>query len=119
MLGKIGIENLCIHCIIGCNAHERVLKQDIFLDLQFKYNFSACVLSDDLKDTINYVEIADMCTEIALAKPYFLLESLAHTILEKLISELDIEWAFIRIKKPNAIPSADYAVIELEKYKER
>src|SRR5437868_826983 len=115
MIGKIGIRNLRIHCIIGCNPEERIEKQDILIDMDIESDCSACILSDDINDTINYVEAAALCAEIARVKKYSLLEALAHDILDKLISLKNVEWASICIKKPSAIPNADYAMVEFER----
>ena len=117
MLGTVGICNHKIRCLIGCNPEEKIVEQEIFLDLKLKCEFSSCILSDDVNDTVNYVEIAALCTSMAQRKKYALLESLAHDILNEVLLNQNVEWASVAIKKPEALSSADYAWIELERYK--
>lgn len=117
MHGTIGIHHHKIDCIIGCLPEERKNEQEIFIDVKVKAPFSACVQSHDISDTISYVSIADLCTKTAKEQQHLLLEALAVDILDTLFSKYDIEWAWIRIKKPAAIPTAEYALVELERKK--
>lgn len=117
MSGIIGIQNHKIICFIGCNPEEKVAKQEIFVTVKVRTDFSRCIGSDEIGDTCNYVEIADLCTTLASGKRYSLLESLAHDILSGLFSLGNIEWASVVIKKPAAISSAEYAWVELERCK--
>lgn len=117
MIGIIGVCEHRITCIIGINQDERIKEQDILIDLKVKVDFSKCVNSGVIADTIDYVAMAEMCTQLAHTKKYYLLEALAHDILQGLIEKYQAQWAWVRIKKPQAIPTAQYAMVELERYK--
>lgn len=112
--GLIGLINLRIDCIIGVYEHERVRTQPIFVDIKVRSNFASCASSDDLDDTLNYEQLAQLCHVVAKEGQYKLLESYAAEVLRRLVSEHLIEWASIVVKKPEAIEQAECAFVELE-----
>jgi dihydroneopterin aldolase len=114
MKGKIGFDDLEVICIIGVNPEERVLPQKLYFDLRVEMDLSASVHSDEMKDALDYRRLAAICTDIAKEGAYQLLEALAGNILLTLMGEFTVLSAWIRIKKPNAIPSAKCSVIEME-----
>jgi dihydroneopterin aldolase len=115
MIGTIGFKKHRIHCVIGNNPEERNQAQDIFVDLRVKVDFANAAQSDNLKDTICYTFFADLCTQLAQKNRYRLLETFAAAVLENILQQPNVQSAWIRIRKPNAIPTAEYALIELEK----
>jgi dihydroneopterin aldolase len=119
VLGTIGFEDHQVRCIIGVNPEEREKEQDLLIDVKVKTSFSSCIRSDKVQETINYEELANICTRLAQDRQYRLLETLAHDVLNQFFEQFDLESAWIRIKKPKAIPSAKYAIVELEKHKKK
>lgn len=119
MIGIVGFENHKIRCIMGCLPEERQNEQDIFIDLKVGVDFLRCAESDDLKDAINYVVLAQICTELAQQKKYRLQEAYAKELLTLLLNESNIYWAWVKIKKPMALASAEYATVELRLEKKR
>jgi dihydroneopterin aldolase len=119
ILGTIGLYHHRIRCLIGINPEERVREQEIYVDVKVQADFSACVKSDCIQDTCNYVKMAEICTQLAQEKKYKLLETFANDVLDQLLKEFNVESAWICVKKPSAIATADYTSVELEKHKER
>jgi dihydroneopterin aldolase len=115
MQGIVGFKDLSISCIIGDFPEERDNEQLIFIDLKVQTDISRCMHSDILKDTISYVDLAEICTNQACSQKYHLLEALANNILERIFADFPVSWAWIKVKKPKALPSALYAFVELEK----
>jgi dihydroneopterin aldolase len=115
MNGIVGIHHHRIRCIIGVLPHERVEEQEILLDLKVRVNMASCIVSENVQETVNYVRMADICTELAQQKQFFLLEALASAILDQLFFEFPIQWGWICIKKPAVLTTADYPFIELER----
>ena len=108
---KIGIEELKITCTIGTLDKEKENKQDIFLDVEVETNSGS---SDNLDDTVDYVRIAKLCTNIATQHHYQILEALAHDLFKELHSSFDISWCRIKIKKPQALEFTKYATVEID-----
>ena len=117
MKGLIGIEHLRIRCIIGVNPEERESEQDIYVDLKVQADFTKCSVSDSIRDTVNYIHLKDVCERLAQTKRYRLMETFACEIVNQLLKEFDIQWAWIRVKKPQAISEAAFAMVEFEKRK--
>jgi len=108
----IGFEHHRVHCIIGDLPEERLHEQDIFIDLRVQFDFSD--IQDELKNTIDYVSLAHLCTGIALKKQFQMVESLACAITEDIMKDERIESVNIKIKKPEGLPSAHFTIIERE-----
>lgn len=117
MLGIIGFKQHRIRCLIGNNEAERQHEQEIFVDLKIKIDFSRCAESDDLRDSVCYLFLSEFCTQLAQQNRYRLLEAFASDAIEQLLALPPIQWVWIRIMKPQALPSAEYALIELESSK--
>lgn len=118
-MGLIGIKNHQIHCKIGVYPEEHLNEQIIYVDLKIKSDFSACIQSENIQEGIDYCELAKLCTDLATERHYCLLESLASDILNHCMQLFKPEWAWISIRKPEAIKTAEYAYIELERYSEK
>lgn len=116
--GILGIHDHQVSCIIGVYPEERLKLQNLFFDAKIKVDLSRCFASGCVKETVDYVQIAAICTAFAQKNKYFLLESLASDILDECFHRFPIAWAWILIKKPAAIPTAAYAFVELERYRE-
>lgn len=119
MIGKIQIFNHTIECTIGVEEFEKANEQKIFVDLSVKKDFSLCVRSDSVNDTVNYVILAKICTSIAKSKHYALLETYAYDVLQEIFCSFDILWAKILVKKPDALPEGDYCSVELEQTRDK
>lgn len=115
MIGLIGFENHRISCIIGIHDAERVEKQDIFVDLKVAVDISKCVSSDRVEDTVDYVSMALVCSNLAINNSYRLLERYAVDVLKALFDSFDIQEAWIKVKKPNGLPLADHSFVELSR----
>lgn len=114
MKGIIGFKDLQIHCIIGIYPEERTKSQDIFIDLKVAYDLTDCVQTQSIEKALDYTKLAAICQEIA-EKGYLLIEALAYDILDKIFKNFTITWVWIKIKKPQAIPKAHHAFVELER----
>lgn len=117
MEGYVGIHGHKIDCIIGVYPHEHFQAQTIYVDLKVKTDFSGCCVSDDLDQTVNYELLAQTCTEIALSHHFKLLETFAAEVLKAVFAQMNVSWAWICVKKPGALPSADYGSVELERHR--
>ena len=115
--GVIGIHQLRIDCIVGIYPAERQQPQTLYVDVKIKMDFAPCLMSGKIADTVDYVMIAQLCTELAQRKNYHLLEAFASDILEECKNRYQACWVWVSIQKPSAIPSAAYAFVEMEYHK--
>lgn len=115
MIGTIGFEGYRISCIIGTEPHERRREQELLIDLKVKADFSKVSHSGLLEDTINYMSLAHLCNELAVDGKYLLIEKYASDIIQEIFKLFPIKFAWVCIKKPAAIPGAEWALVELER----
>lgn len=113
----IGFEDYKINCIIGCEPHERLVQQDIFVDVKVQASVEVAARSDDIRETVNYMQLALICREVALTGQYFLLEKYGAEVINKFFEIFPVSWAWIRIKKPAALPGAVYTFVELQNHR--
>ncbi len=114
MKGIIGFEGLKLNCIIGIYPEERTAPQDLIIDLKVQYDVTKCIQAQSMEQALDYVQLAAVSRKIA-EKRHFLLEALAHDILDRIFNEFNVNWAWIKIRKPQAIPGAQHAFVELER----
>lgn len=115
--GILGIHQHQIDSIIGIYPNERQKKQKLLIDAKIKIDFSNCLRSENIENTVDYVMLAQICTELANQTHYLLLEAFASDILNEYMKRFNAIWAWVKIQKPSAIPSAAYAYVEMEKTK--
>ena len=115
MEGYLRVRNLRVQCTIGVLESEKQEKQEILVDLVCRTDFSECVQTDSIADTVDYSQMAKVLEEVAQAEHFNLLETYAHEALHALFSQFPLRWGKIRVKKKSALPLADYVAVELEK----
>ena len=111
-IGQISVINLKVHCIVGLLPFERIHTQDLFIDIIGEADFEAEALSDQLCLTPSYVDLADTLEEFISKGQFQLLETIAVRGSDLLLANypglLSIQ---ITIRKPAAIPAANFACI--------
>lgn len=115
--GFLGIHQHEVSCIVGVFPEERLKEQILLFDAKIKLDLSRSIASGRVEDTADYVAIAQICTQLAQQKKYFLLEPLASDILDECLRRFPAVWAWVMIKKPGAIATAADAFVELERYR--
>ncbi len=70
--------------------------------------------SDDLSDTIDYVEVQKIVTAISVGKRFNLLESLADRLAAELLERFPVREVIVRVRKPGAALGAILDTVEIE-----
>lgn len=109
---KIFIRDLEIAAQIGIHPHEQGVTQPLIFNLWVEANINTI---DNIADTICYESLSAIIIETVAAHHTDLVEQLAHTILDTILTDKRIEKATLRIEKPNAIESATAAGVEITK----
>jgi dihydroneopterin aldolase len=116
MEGWIKIEDYRVVCKMGVYPHEKKEEREILVTVQLKVDFSKCIETDSIHDTLNYALIGTLCESIAKSKHYNLLETYVYELLETVFHQFkEVKKARISVKKPHAIALASFVSIELEK----
>ena len=89
---------------------EGVFELDIFLYL----NLKNAIISDNLKDSVDYSKIVELVKKIFSDNDCNLIEYVAGRICESIIEKYPIHKVIIKIRKPHAPIDADLDTVEVE-----
>lgn len=101
----------------GCHAAERELGQRFIVDIEIDANLQQAVSTDDMNDTIDYVEVYKFAKSVIEGPSAFLLEHLAGKIGDFVLRDERASAVRVKITKPHvAIPDAlNFLGVEIER----
>ncbi len=106
------INDLRIETIIGIYDWERKVKQTISLDLEMGADIRKSAKTDAIEDTLNYKAVAKRLIAFVGESEYQLVETLAEKITEIVLTEFNVPWIKLSVRKPGAVRnSRDVGVI--------
>lgn len=94
-MGHIKLENIRLYAYHGCMAEEAVIGSNYRVDLDVKADLRQAAISDDLKDTVDYVLLNRIVFE-EMAIRSKLLEHVGQRIINRLFNEAK-ELSYIKI----------------------
>lgn len=112
-MDTIELRGLCAKGYHGVFEHERMDGQIFVVDLMLSVDTHLAALSDDVRDTVNYADVAHGVAEIIRGKPVNLIETLAQNIATFVLSFGAVQQVVVTVHKPDAPVSehiADIAV---------
>ncbi|MEK7485366.1 MAG: dihydroneopterin aldolase [Planctomycetota bacterium] len=114
---KIILKNLEFFASVGIYDIEKKQKQPVIVDCDLYFSFEKATQTDTLEDTLNYEEIQSYFQSILNKKHFFLIESMASSLMDELFFRFpQLRAAQLVLKKPNAFPKTNaFAAIELHR----
>ena len=104
---KIHIKNLRLKTIIGINDLERAEKQDVIVNVEVELDASRATETDRIEDTVNYKTLTKrIISEVELSE-FYLLEKLAHHILNIVLEDKKVIRGTVEVDKPHALRFAN------------
>lgn len=97
------LHGLKIDTVIGIWDWERKLKQTLILDLDMGADLSVPGRSDNIEDTLDYKAVTKRLLRLADESAFLLVEKLAETIADILLTEFGVQWVRVRINKQGAV----------------
>lgn len=89
---------------------EGLFEVDIYMYLDLKN----AMISDDLKDSVDYSKVVDLVREIFSENDCNLIEYVAGKICKGILEKYPIQKVVIKIRKPHAPINADLDTVEVE-----
>lgn len=111
------IQRLRCNAIIGCNPQERLVPQPLIVTAILECDLSRACQSDSLDDTANYHDISLALQKLAAESKFYLIERFAEAAAEVCLKDSHVNAVRIRVEKPNAIPNAECACVEIRRGK--
>jgi 7,8-dihydroneopterin aldolase/epimerase/oxygenase len=108
------IQDLRVHCTVGCLDHEREITQELLVSVQYRSDISKAAQSDSIAHSVDYSEVAEMCASLAKEQEFELIETYAFELLHLLFHEFPFTWLRVEVKKPSSLPLASWASVSLE-----
>lgn len=115
MIGTILVEGLEIECIVGIHPEERTTPQLLLVDAELDRDFAAAAESESVGETVDYVDLAEALTTLALDRRYQLIETFAAEACDLLIERFGALRVAVKVMKPGAVPKASWAAVRLER----
>jgi dihydroneopterin aldolase len=118
-MGSIKLRNIRSYAYHGCLFEEGKIGSDYSTDLEIKTDLRKSSVSDDLKDTIDYVLLNHIVVE-EMAIRSNLLEHVAHRIITRIFKEIpSVSRIILGVSKLNPPIGGDVeaVTIEMEEYR--
>jgi len=97
------IRDLKIDAVIGIYEWEQRINQQINVNIEMGWDNRKAAKSDDIIDTLNYKEAANLVKKLVDKSEYLLVEALAEHIAELLLEKMNIPWIKVSLGKPMAV----------------
>lgn len=109
------LRDLRIDTVIGIFDWERRTTQTIILDLEMSADIARAAASDDIKDTLNYKEVAKRLIEFVGQSRFQLVETLAERCAQIIREEFGVRWVKLTLNKKGAVRGADDVGVIIER----
>ena len=106
----IHIEQLAVIARVGVTEHERKAPQRLVLNVTVEPRAPFESLHDDISETVNYSAVAAAIREVIEGAEFNLIETVANTVAEQLISAFPITRATIEVRK-FVLPGTEYVSV--------
>jgi dihydroneopterin aldolase len=113
-MGIIKLKNIRTFSYHGCLLEEGKIGSDYSVDLEVKTNLKKSSVSDDLKDTVDYVLLNQIVVEEMAIRSH-LLEHVAHRIISRIFKEVPTVSAVkLAVSKLNPPIGGDVEAVTIE-----
>ncbi|MSU75474.1 MAG: dihydroneopterin aldolase [Candidatus Magasanikbacteria bacterium] len=103
MNDKLILSQCHFSCRIGCQSEEKILPRTIIIDLELFFDTKKSGLSDDLKDTVDYMPVHTGVKNLVEGKPYNLIEGMAEEVAQFILANFPVQKVMVRVQKPEPI----------------
>ena len=101
-MDKIIVKNIKAYGYHGALTEENILGQNFYADVTLYRSLQRAGLTDELNESISYVDVYYDVEDIIKNKRFKLIEALAEMIAHTLLVKYSIEKVEVEIRKPGA-----------------
>ena len=100
-MARIEINNMRFYAHHGCFEQERIIGTNFRIDLAFDTDTSKAEFSDDIADTVSYLDVYQV-VKAQMQKPSHLLEHVARRVGEAVLRDFAaVAWVKVTVHKLN------------------
>lgn len=112
---RITLKNMVFYGYHGVFEGERELGQKFEVDVELITDLAIPGQSDDLEQSINYVDVYTIVQEIVQERTYNLIEAVAESIAGEILSAYSVKYIIVRVRKPGVSMGGilDYVEVEI------
>ena len=114
-LDRVLISGLRLRCVVGINDWERLVPQEIELDIVLHADLRQAGRTDRIEDTVNYRTIARKVTAAVEASSYGLVEALADAVARTCLEDQRVKRVDVSVRKPGAVRGADWVGVQVSR----
>ncbi|MBC7236711.1 MAG: dihydroneopterin aldolase [Chloroflexi bacterium] len=100
---RVFIQDLLLRTIIGVKEEERQRPQDVLINLVLYTDTRPAGTSDDLRDAVDYAQVARQVGALVEGSRFFLVEKLAEEIAALCLQDSRVYAVDVRVEKPGAV----------------
>jgi FolB domain-containing protein len=115
---RILISDLRLSCIIGVNDKERLVKQDVVINIAISADLRKAGMSDRFEDAVDYRDIKKKIVALVEGSRFFLVEALAEAVARICLEHPAAIQAVVRVEKPQALRFARTVGVEITRGRE-
>jgi len=118
-MGVIRVKNIKLYANHGCMVEEGKIGSEYIVNVKLKTVLGASVLSDNLKDTVDYVAIYNI-VKAEMSVRAKLLEVVVHKIIDRVLEEHPtVQMVRVRVAKKNPPIGGEVEEVSVERKGER
>ena len=112
---RVMISGLRVRCIVGVNDWERLVPQEIEMDIALHASLRRAGQTDHIEDTVNYRTIAKGAAEAAEGSKFRLVEALAEEVARVCLEEPRVQAVSVTVRKPGAVRGAEWVGVQISR----
>src|SRR5947208_691050 len=113
-MAKISMVDLELHYRIGISKAERAWPQRLLVTIDMEFDVTRASQSDDIRDTINYFDVAQMLFKWGKKREWNLIERLVDEMGDLILKKFKPESVTIELKK-FPLPESKYISLTVTK----
>ena len=111
----IFLSELRIDTVIGIFDWERRIKQTVIFDVEMAADIKKAAATDSIEDTLDYKAVAKRIIQFVEDSEFQLVETLAESVAQMILSEFNVPWVRLKLNKTGAIRGARDVGILIER----
>ena len=116
---KININDIPCYCSIGIAPEEKKMGQELIVDVAIEIDSTKVSKSDNVTDTVSYVDVYQIVQKVGQSKPFSVIEFLAEELASQIMQLVLVTSVKVKVHKPH-IPYSDFqgnVSVEVERKK--